>query len=644
MDTRASATVSPVADPQVRAILHKLLDARAGTATAAEMLDVVFDGRGHDSPFGRSFLAALLSDDPRFREDDGLWHLVEEHVLDADLSTAPFVVVDLETTGHRPDDGGVTEIGAIRLEGLREVARFETLVHPGRSIPSFVTKLTGISDAMVANSPPLADVIGGFAEFADGAVLVAHNAAFDARLLDHACRRWLGRPLGLPTLCTVKLAQRLMPEQRRTSLEALSEHFGLADGKRHRAMADAERTVDLLERFVPMLRERGATRVQHLIEAQEDPVTPRRLEIRVRQADLEDLPDAPGVYRLVGREEESLFVGRAANLRERVLQYFLDVDHMSERQLGMVAKTYEVAFTRCGSPLEAALLEAAEVHRLEPVYNRGDRHLPRSSFVKVTVRSPLARVFVAGRVSADGALYIGPLRGRAFADDAAELVAAAFRLRTCPGALRPDPGYQPCPLGPSGRCSSPCNASVAVPEYATQIEALDRCLRSRFGPRELMAAAGVVSGAADYGRLQAAARRLERLASRSHWLVNALHYLAVAPSADGRGLFVAAVVAGRCIGTWTVPDDASVEVVLFDVRRMWDGQQPPRDELPTADASTILAVWLQEADPAGSESLIALEEGDEASLEAARNRLVAMLHDRQGQSPTPTTGGRGVAR
>ena len=636
----------------MRATLHRLLGSHGGIATAAEMLDIVFVGRGRDTPFGRSFLASLLADDPRFREADGIWQLVEEHVLDALLAEAPFVVVDLETTGHRPDDGGVTEIGAIRLEGLREVGRFETLVHPGRPIPGFVTKLTGISDAMVANAPPLKDVIGKFAEFAEGAVLVAHNAAFDARLLDYACRRWLGHPLGLPALCTVKLAQRLMPEQRRTSLEALSEHFGFASGTRHRAMADAERTVDLLARFVPILQERGATTVHHLMEAQEDPVAPRRLEIRVRQADLEDLPEAPGVYRLVGRDEEPLFVGRANNLRERVLQYFLDVDHMSDRQLGMVAKTWEVSFTRCGSQLEAALLEAAEVHRLEPAYNRGDRHLPRSSFVKVTVRSPFPRAFVAGRVAADGALYVGPLRGRAFADDAAELVAAAFRLRTCPGVMRPDPSYQPCALGPSGRCSSPCNARVTADEYATQVEALDRCLRSRFGPRELMAAAGVVAGANDYGRFQAAARRLERLAQRSHWLVNALHYFAVAPAspAADAGLFVAAVAGGRCIGTWTVRSRQAVENIIAAVRGVWAGQIPPRDELPIADASTILAVWLQEADPAGGEFLIPLEEGDQASLAAGRDRLIARLDElagerrQQGATVHPISKAKGLSR
>lgn len=588
------------------------------------MLDLVFDGRGQDSPFGRNFLATLLSDDPRFRETDGDWNLVQEHVLDADLATAPFVVVDLETTGNRADDGGVTEIGAIRLEGLREVGRFESLVNPGRPIPSFVTKLTGISDSMVAGAPPLADVIGGFAEFAQGAVLVAHNAAFDARLLDYACRRWLGRPLGLPALCTVKLAQRLMPEQRRTSLEALSEHFGLGDGKRHRAMADAERTVDLLARFVPMLQERGASSVHHIIEAQEDPVSPRRLEIHVRQTDLEELPEGPGVYRLIGREEEALFVGRANNLRERVLQYFLDIDHMSDRQLGMVSKTYEVSFTPCGSALEAALIEATDVHRLEPSYNRGDRHLPKTSFVKVTVRASFARVFVSSRVAIDGALYVGPLRGRAFADDSAELLASAFRLRTCPGPMRPDPDYQPCDLGPAGRCSSPCNAQATAPEYAQQIDALEQCLRSSTGPRELMAAAGFTSAHADYGRFQAAARRLERMAQRSQWLVNAMHYLAVAPSAT-EGLFVAAVAAGRCIGTWNVVDEAGLDAVLAEMHRAWDGEPSPRDGLPSADASTILAVWVQDNDRSAAEVLVPLDPEDAAVTSAGRDCVLERL-------------------
>lgn len=618
----------------MRRQLHEFLTEHGAGASAGDLLHLVFDGRGRDSEFGRTFLRALLADDPRFVEDDaGKWSLAEKHVLDADLANAPFVVVDLETTGHRPDDEGVTEIGAIRLEGLREVGRFSTLVHPGRPIPSFVTKLTGISDAMVAKAPPIRDVIGGFAEFSAGAVLVAHNAAFDARLLDHASRRHLGRALGLPTLCTVRLAQRLLPELKRTSLEALGEHFGLTPSQRHRAMADAEMTAELLARFIPILQERGVHNVQGLIEAQGDPDSPRRLEVHVAQTDLEDLPEAPGVYRLIGNEEEPLFIGRSDNLRERVLQYFLGSDHASDRQLTMISKTYEISVTRCGSPLEAALLEADEIHRFEPSYNRGDRHLPKGFFVKVSTRALFPRVFVAGRVAPDGALYVGPLKGRAFADDAADLVAASFRLRTCPGNLKPDPSYEPCPLGPAERCSSPCNETVDAAAYAEQVDALSRCLRSRFGPRELLANVRLVSGERDYGRFHAAARRLERLAQKSHWLVNSLHYLAVAPAAPGlavganKGLFVAAVIAGRCIGARSVLEVEDIGRLLAEVRRAWRGELPPRDELPVADASTVLAFWLQEAESASGETVVALEENDEAGLESAGHRLATLLAD-----------------
>jgi hypothetical protein len=161
-----------------------------------------------------------------------------------------------------------------------------------------------------------------------------------------------------------------------------------------------------------------------------------------------------------------------------------------------------------------------------------------------------------------------------------------------------------------------------------------------------MAAAGVVAGAADYGRLQAAARRLERLAQRSHWLVNALNYLAVAPGAGDTpgGLFVAAVVAGRCIGMWTVGSEEAVDELVGDVRRTWRGQSLPREELPTADASTILAVWLQEADASGVEFLIALEEGNEASLHAGRQRLLARLGEKPGNGTRALPDARGQVR
>ncbi len=227
--------------------LHDFLASCPDGAGSVDLLALVFRSPVSDSDFGRGFLRSLLAGDPRFEEsEEGHWETVDGHLLTLACDQTPFVVVDLETTGERAGVEGITEIGAIRLEGTREVSRFETLVNPGRRIPPYVAKLTGITDGMVAEAPPIEDVIGDFYRFAAGAVIVAHNAAFDVAVLDRECVRCLNKHLGLPSLCTLKLCRRLLPDLGKASLDALADSFKLAHDTRHRAMADAELTVGVL--------------------------------------------------------------------------------------------------------------------------------------------------------------------------------------------------------------------------------------------------------------------------------------------------------------------------------------------------------------------------------------------------------------
>ncbi len=602
--------------------LHERLLAGNGRASAGELLDIVFAGAGSDSEFGRAFLRSLLAEDPRFLEEpQGHWQAVEEHVLSQPIAETPFVVVDLETTGHHPDQESVTEIGAVRILGGKVVDRFEQFVNPNRPIPAFVTKLTGITDAMVADAPPIHEVIGRFVEFARGSVLVAHNAAFDAGLLDRECRRTLGHQLGLPTLCTVKLAQRLLPELRRTSLDALCEHFSLEAASRHRALGDAETTAAVLERLTAVLLERGARTSEDILAAQDDPDSPRKLEIHVTQSDLENLPTGPGVYRLVGEEEDFLYIARASNVREKVLGYFLAADHLSDRQLAMISKTYEITTAACGSDLEAAIVEADEVRRYEPPYNRSGKHMPKVHFAKLSLRGEFPRAFVSSRLRADRALYIGPLRGRPFAQDAADLLAASFRLRTCPGNLRPNDAFEACDLKGKGHCSAPCDKSVDARSYRRQVE---ECRKALFeGPeklRERMSGLGLVSGSTDSRRFQAAMRRLERAHRHVNWLVNDQHYFAVAPSAGGRGLFVALVLSGHCVVTEAVTSEEEVEALLARI-----GAEVDRGGEDLGDASTILAQWLARGSSSEEEGVVPFEPGDAESIDAARIDLLARL-------------------
>src|SRR5262249_49885594 len=157
---------------------------------------------------------SLLGDDGRFRFDavDTRWRARIHDTLVRGLVDASFVVVDLECGGGVAGRESIIEIGAVRVQGGRIGDTFTTLVDPGRPIAPFVARLTGITDAMIAAAPPIAEALPRFLAFAGDAVLVAHNAAFDVGQLDAAHRWFTGAPLGRPALCTLRLARRLLPD------------------------------------------------------------------------------------------------------------------------------------------------------------------------------------------------------------------------------------------------------------------------------------------------------------------------------------------------------------------------------------------------------------------------------------------------
>lgn len=156
------------------------------------------------------------------------------------------VVLDFETSGMSPERGDrAIEIGAVRLVDDRIVERFQSLMNPGRRINSFIEHLTGISNAMLQQAPPAAEVMAGFARFIDGSSLVAHNAAFDRRFLD-AELALIGQRRQQEMACSLLAARRLYPDAPNHRLQTLVHYHGLpTTGTYHRALADAEMTAHL---------------------------------------------------------------------------------------------------------------------------------------------------------------------------------------------------------------------------------------------------------------------------------------------------------------------------------------------------------------------------------------------------------------
>jgi DNA polymerase III subunit epsilon len=177
---------------------------------------------------------------------------------DTPLGDLAFTVVDVETTGTRPGFGDrVTEIAAVTVHRGRVIDSFESLVNPGIPISPWITRLTGISNSMVADAPRFPEICAAVMARLRDTIFVAHNARFDWAFLSMEVERASGaRPEG-STLCTVRLARRLLPHLRRRSLDFVANHYGVTIESRHRAGGDAFATALVLTRLLDEAAARG---------------------------------------------------------------------------------------------------------------------------------------------------------------------------------------------------------------------------------------------------------------------------------------------------------------------------------------------------------------------------------------------------
>jgi DNA polymerase-3 subunit epsilon len=173
------------------------------------------------------------------------------------LRSLEYAVVDVETTGGSAANGHrITEIAVVVLRGDGEVLdSYSSLVNPGRPIPPFVSRLTGITDSMVRVAPPFAEVAEEVRSHLRGRIFVAHNVAFDWGFVNRELSESLGSPLEGRRLCTVRLARRVVPELKSRSLGTLSDFFGIENAARHRALGDAEATVQVFGHLLSRLED-----------------------------------------------------------------------------------------------------------------------------------------------------------------------------------------------------------------------------------------------------------------------------------------------------------------------------------------------------------------------------------------------------
>jgi DNA polymerase III subunit epsilon len=345
--------------------LVELVEEQRGPVHAEDAARRLFALRQTPVALARSLLADVVETDARLAWSGDAVALAEPKGATLLLEEATYVVVDLETTGLRPGESGICEIGAVRLRGFEVEAEFETLVDPGLPIGAGASAVTGLRNEQLRGAPRPAEAVRSFLAFAGDAVLVAHNARFDLAFLDRETERLTGSRIGSPVVDTVRLARRLLAGRvAGFGLGQLAWFLDTAERPCHRALPDARATAELLLALIGLAQERGARTVADL-SALSATKTRRLLDKRHLAY---GAPSRPGVYRFLGRNDQVLYIGRARDLRARLRSYFRS-DRQRPAVEAAVAAAERIEWRVTGSELEAALEELRLIRALRPPGN-----------------------------------------------------------------------------------------------------------------------------------------------------------------------------------------------------------------------------------------------------------------------------------
>lgn len=362
-------------------------------------------------------------------------------------SPSAYTFVDVETTGMSPKYDRIIEIGLIRVAANRIRKTFQTVVNPGVRLPPEITVLTGIRAADLTRAPAFGDIAEKVYGFFTDSVIVAHNARFDYRFLVEEFRR-LGIPFRNETIDTVRLFRKLYPGKRSYSLDSMIETFMLHTERRHRAFDDARVLWDF---FRIIKKTHDADEVSLAIDiAMRRPSFPSGLS----RDTVDRLPESPGVYVFRGTGEIPLYIGKAKNLKERIISHFHDTD---TKELSVASQVVDIDTFKTAGELSALVLEKEMVRKLKPLYNRKLRAGVKRIVLLETETRGYKSVSVCSAESVPADDYqriLGVFSSRKQIETHLDLLSEKYEL--CPKLLGIDPSTNGCFRYSLSKCRGAC--------------------------------------------------------------------------------------------------------------------------------------------------------------------------------------------
>ncbi|PIB32247.1 DNA polymerase III subunit epsilon [Gaetbulibacter sp. 5U11] len=277
-----------------------------------------------------------------------------------------YTIIDVETSGK---SNKITEISVFKYDGTKVIDEFTSLVNPEVYIPDHITSLTGIDNATVADAPTFAEVANDILAITEGTTFVAHNVNFDYNVIRNEFKA-LGIDFNRKKLCTVRLSRKLLPGHKSYSLGKLCKSLDITIVDRHRARGDAKATVILFEM---LLNQEAADKVfaDFLKKSSKEATLPSHLPTSV----FNKLPNSAGIYYFKNKKGEIIYIGKAKDIKKRVLSHFYS---KAQKSLDLCRNTADIDFELSGSELIALLMEDAAIKQHYPEYNVVSKRTPKA--------------------------------------------------------------------------------------------------------------------------------------------------------------------------------------------------------------------------------------------------------------------------
>ena len=269
-----------------------------------------------------------------------------------------YAILDIETTGGKFNEEGITEIAIYKFDGHTTIDQFISLVNPEKPIQEFVVKLTGISNKMLKNAPKFYEIAKRIIEITSDCILVAHNTSFDYRILCTEFDR-LGYRFNRNTLCTVELSQKLIINQPSYSLGKLIKSLGIPMSDRHRASGDALATVQLFKLLLE--KDLNKTIIQSSIKYFDRRVQKQKLKILI-----DETPAIQGVFYIHNINGKVIYLGKGKNIKIEVNKLFLKG---TKKALKIQERVETISFDKTGNDLFTSLKYNLQLDALSPKYN-----------------------------------------------------------------------------------------------------------------------------------------------------------------------------------------------------------------------------------------------------------------------------------